>query len=84
MLELLEKDLPTEMKEMSNLIGFEAVSTLIKKYDGKRKYIPTYESILRPARDKAVKKEFDGSNVRQLARKYRLTTTYIIKILKKA
>ncbi|KPA16679.1 Mor transcription activator domain protein [Candidatus Magnetomorum sp. HK-1] len=81
MLKVEQEELTPEMKELTDIIGFDAVLKLIKHYGGDRIYFPLYNSTLRPARNRAIKKDFDGANVRQLARKYRVTASYIRRIL---
>jgi len=74
-------DVGKEMRLLSDCIGFDAVLTLAKIYGGKRIYIHKYDSIARAARNRLIKTEFTGENVRQLAKRYKLTTTRIKIIL---
>jgi len=74
-------DIGEEMRLLSDCIGFVALLSLAKNYGGKRIYIPKYDSIARAARNRLIKTEFTGNNVRQLAKRYQLTTTRIKTIL---
>ena len=74
---ILMEDLPPDFQDLAEAIGFEATIKLIESRGGEGLYIPKPEKVLRAARDRAIRREFDGTNHRELARKYGLTVTWI-------
>lgn len=88
--ELLEKliedtrlsDIKPSIRPVAELIG---IPNLIKLSDYMRSdtlYLPKSDNLLMPARDRAIRKEFNGFNAKELAEKYNLTTKQISNILK--
>jgi Mor family transcriptional regulator len=75
------EDLPLEFQDMAKRFGIEAALWVIRMRGGEYVYIPRMPSILRTARNRLIRSEFDGSNFRHLARKYHLSTVYIRKIV---
>lgn len=75
-------DLPSEMKEIAQIIGLEGTVKLIARYNEQAIYFPKYETITLKMRDKVIRQEFDGNNIRALATKYNLSTRYIRYILR--
>lgn len=71
------EDLPPDFQDLAAEICFEATVKLIESRGGEGLYIPKPEKVLRAARDRAIRREFDGTNHRELARKYGLTVTWI-------
>ncbi len=76
-------DLPSELREVARIIGLGAAIKLIHEFSGTQIYVPKYETIVRPVRDRAIKAEFDGSNIKTLAGKYGMSTRHLRAILKK-
>lgn len=74
-------DLPEDLRQMADLIGFEAVLALVRARGGESIYLPKLERIAASARNRAILAEFDGANHRELARKYGLTVTWVREIL---
>ena len=73
--------LPKEHQELAEFLGIEVFYKLCEYYGGTRLYIPKQESISRHLRDAEIKKLFNGSNYKELARQYKLTENYIRKII---
>jgi len=57
------------------------VIELSKIFGGSIVYVPMIDTIAKEGRNKMIRAEFNGANVRQLARKYNMTNTTIRKIL---
>jgi Mor family transcriptional regulator len=75
---LSKEDLGTDgIAELADAIGMDAVKQIIRTFGGEAIYIPKTESVLRASRDRAIYEEFDGSNYRELARKYNLSVPHI-------
>lgn len=74
-LELDEKN-----KEMLAVLGVEKYLEFVKLYGGTRVYINMYDEVIKNARDKRIKKEYNRYNTRYLANKYNLTEERIRQI----
>ena len=80
----LVKDLTLDMlpegicREIAEAIGIENFYTLTKIVRGDTVYLPKPESITRPARDARIRKEFNGYNHQDLAKKYRVSKRWVL------
>lgn len=72
--------IPEPHRELAEIIGIENFIKLAKILGGKTVYIPKADSFLRPARDINIKKEFNGYNHSELARKYNLSERWVMEI----
>lgn len=75
-------DLPESCQPIVDIIGMEHFFELADYAQGDALYIPKTESIVAPARNRRIKKEWNGYNTRELADKYGLTPNRIRSILK--
>lgn len=75
-------DLPTRLREVAEIIGLRNTLKLAQKYQGIPLYLNMLDSAIAEARNRRIRKEFNGSNHRQLAQKYRLTEVWIRQLLK--
>lgn len=64
-------------KTVAQEIGPINLIRMLSIINGDDIYIPKPDRFLVPARDKIIRKEFNGYNHEELARKYDLTTAYI-------
>lgn len=64
-------------------IGIDNFIKLCKLRGGMSLYIPKYPCITRLARNREIVKRFNGVNINSLARQYRLSVSYVRRILKK-
>lgn len=76
------EDIPDRYKEVVSIIGIEKYIELSDYARGDELYFPKVESILAPARNRRIRKEYNGSNSRELAERYNLTLPQIINIIK--
>ena len=74
--------LPEVYQDLAQTVGLDGALALGEEFGGMSLYLPKIESALRFWRDEKIKREFDGANVVQLARKYRLTSTRVRQILR--
>lgn len=74
-LELDEKN-----KELIEVLGIEKYLEFVKIYGGTRFYVNMYDEIIKNARDKRIRKEYNRYNTRYLANKYNLTEERIRQI----
>ncbi len=80
---LTKEDLPKVYQELEKVIGLEATIRFAGEFGGVRVYFPKLEETKAFARvrNKAILAEFDGRNYRLLARKYKLSETWIREIV---
>jgi Mor family transcriptional regulator len=74
-------DLPPELQEVADLIGFDNVLVLVLARGGESLYIPKPERIAAAARNRAIRAQFNGRNYRELAARHNLTVTWVREIL---
>lgn len=75
-------DLPEPYCDMAKEIGVDSALKLAKLYGGARVYLPKYDSALQIVRDRQIRKEYNGYNVRDLAKKFNLTESWIRSIVR--
>lgn len=80
--ETTEEDIAEQYKPIVDIIGVERFALLADYAAGDELYFPKPENIVIPARNRRVKAEWDGYNMKQLAEKYNLTINQIRNILK--
>ncbi len=79
--EISIEDMPESYQDVAITIGVEAAVKLAAKHGGIPCYVPQLDALLRKKRDAAIRREFNGRNYRQLARKYGLTEVWIRAII---
>lgn len=72
-LDMLSKD----QYDLAECIGVPAYAQLVRAYGGCNIYIGKRDVAEKAVRDALIRKEFDGSNMKQLARKYAVATNTI-------
>ena len=80
--ETKEEDIADRYRPIVDIIGVDAFVELSIYACGDELYFPKPENIVAPARNRWVKKEYNGYNLKELAEKYNLTTVQIRNILK--
>ena len=80
--EVEEKDIAERYKGIVDIIGIEKFIEMSDYAKGDEIYFPKVESILAPARNRRIRKEYNGYNRKELAGKYNLTVQQIDFILK--
>ncbi|MDL2294903.1 hypothetical protein LJC60_09830 [Ruminococcaceae bacterium OttesenSCG-928-D13] len=77
------EDLRGGGRELAEVVGLEGFKSLVRTYGGtSRMYVPTADMVTIPARDTLIRREYDGSNVIELARKWSLSERHIYDIVK--
>ncbi|MBI4822645.1 MAG: hypothetical protein HY805_00215 [Nitrospirae bacterium] len=79
--EISINDLPEIYQEVARIVGLENAVRLSEIFKGQVVYFPMLESLIRAKRDEAIKREFNGKNYRELARKYGISGKQLIRIL---
>lgn len=62
--------LPEAHRKLAEVIGVEATLRLSEVYGGLTLYVPKLDMVHAAMRTKRIRAEYDGTNARQLARKY--------------
>lgn len=76
------EDISESYRPVVDIIGIDKFIELSDYAKGDELYFPKTENIIAPARNRRIKKEWNGYNVKELAEKYNLTTKQISNILK--
>ncbi|MGL4549114.1 Mor transcription activator family protein [Eubacterium aggregans] len=74
-------DLDKEQRMLADSIGLESYKLLIQRYGGSYLYIRKEESLVRDLRDRQIRAEYDGRNLKTLARHYQLSEVQVRNIL---
>ena len=76
------EDIAERYQEIAKIVGVQKFVELSNYARGDEIYFPKVENVVSPARNRRIKKEFNGSNAQELADKYNLTVKQIWNILK--
>lgn len=84
LLEMLKmEDLRGKDRDMAEAIGLEGFKGLVRTYGGTSSlYVPKADNVVSPVRDTLIRREYNGENIYELARKWNLTDRYIQEIVK--
>lgn len=80
--EITIDDIDEQYRNIAEVIGLKNFINLIKLLGGTSWYIPKIETVLKEARERKIKKEYNGYNKKELALKYGIserTISYITK-----
>lgn len=80
--ELSIDDIPKNYRPLAELIGLDKFLLLCDYAKGDELYFPQIDKIFIPVRNRRIKKEFNGYNKKELARKYNLTVVQIGAIIR--
>lgn len=75
-------DIGERYREVVEIIGIRKFILLSNYARGDELYFPKVENVVGPARNRRIKKEFNGYNGKELADKYNLTIKQIQNIMK--
>ena len=76
------EDIAERYQEIAKIVGVQKFVELSNYARGDEIYFPKVENVVSPARNRRIKKEFNGSNNKEVADKYNLTVKQIGNILK--
>ncbi len=80
---LSSAQVPEDLYWLYELVGLERFLKIIDTAGGEFLYFPKRSTLERDLRREAILGEFNGSNIRQLARKYGLSERHVRSILHK-
>lgn len=76
------EELTEEIQVIANLIGLENLLKLSHYANGSQIYVPIPETILRKARNREIKNQYNGCNKKEIAQKWNITENQVDKILR--
>lgn len=76
------EELPDEMQILAHLIGLENLFKLSHYANGSQIYIPVPETFLRNARNREIKREYNGFNCKEISKRWKITEEQVRKILR--
>lgn len=77
------EDFPKNFRRIVDILGIPLAVQLVKNSGGINQYIPMYDSIIFPARDRLILQEFNGANYQELALKYKVSEVWVRNIIDK-
>lgn len=77
------KQLSGDQREIAETVGLEAYRKLVANYGGSSIYINKIDTVTRSERNNEIRRKFNGSNYRELAKEYGFSETGIRKIINK-
>lgn len=75
-------DLKEQHREIAEIVGMEFFFELVKNFGGDYIYIPTEKEITKNLAYRLMIEEFDGTNIKALAKKYGVSKTTAYNVLK--
>lgn len=78
---LMLDDLDEDQRQLAECIGMESYKNLLRNYAGSYIYICKPDTITANVRDEQIRKEFDGYNYLDLAKKFNLSEISIRRII---
>ena len=79
--EVAIEDIPEKYREVVEITGVRAAAALSRLIGGTYYYFPKADKLLANIRNKKIREEFNGSNHKDLARKYDLSETSIRRLI---
>lgn len=75
------EQLSGDQRELAETIGIESYKRLVEYFGDCQLYVPKLETFLKDIRNEEIKENFNGSNYRELAKKYSLSEMTIRRIV---
>lgn len=83
-MQIVLEDLPESQREIAELIGLDNYIKLTKKYGGINNfYIRKYSEIVKEARNREIRRKYNGYNAKMLAAQYNLSEQTIYAICRR-
>lgn len=76
------EDLDERYKNIVERVGIKGFMELIKEVGGINFYVPKIDTFFKEARNKKIRQNYNGYNLKELSKKYNLTQRQIRNILK--
>ncbi|MCM1104916.1 MAG: hypothetical protein NC409_12520 [Clostridium sp.] len=75
-------DLAEKHQLLAQSVGMDGLRNLVKNFGGGQIYIPKNADLLREMKVRAIRKEFDGLNLKQLAIKYDVSNSFVYNVIR--
>lgn len=75
-------ELPSPYDFLVKLVGIEKTVKIAEELGGEYVYFRRLDTLLRNQKNTYIAKEYNGNNARELAKKYGITTAWVIQIVK--
>lgn len=75
-------ELKEQHREYAEIIGVENLLLLSEAYGGTSIYIPKIDDMLKSRKNAAIIREFNGGNIKQLARKYNVSERTVYRLVR--
>jgi len=79
--EITVDEVPDRYKPLVDVIGIDNIIRMSIIFGGTTMYFPKSNMLVKSIRDKIIKREFNGGNYKELARKYNLSESQVRNII---
>ncbi len=79
---ILMEDLQEQHRELAAIIGIDNLIKLSNHFGGTQIYIPQTEKLIKNITYRAVVDEFDGTNIKALAKKYDISESTVYRLVR--
>lgn len=76
------EDLQEQHRELAEIIGIDNLLALSKHFGGMQLYIPQTDKLMKNVKYKAIMAEFDGMNIKKLAKKYDVSESTVYRLVR--
>ncbi len=76
------EDLQEQHRGYAKIVGIDKLIKLSEVYGGTQIYIPKKDELLKNKKYRAISEEFDGSNIKALAKKYQVSESTVYRIVR--
>lgn len=73
-------DIPTNLQGLLEIVGEDKFNQIVRYYGGEKVYIPTYNTLIKPSRNRDIIKRYNGVNAGILGREYNITANQVKRI----
>ena len=80
--EITLEDLQEQHREIAECIGLPGFLKLVKMFGGNGLYIPQMKEVVRLHVYRLIQKEFDGTNIRSLSKKYGVSESTVYNVVR--
>lgn len=74
-------DLPEGCRDLVDVVGLEVVMDIVDYCGGGSMYFPSRGAVVKNARNRVIRKKFDGGNYRELGRAFGISDTQVRSIV---
>lgn len=75
------EDLPEDLQAMAEIVGLDVMFKILILFGGETLYFLQMDTVMRHGRNREINKRFDGSNHRELSKKFGISIRHIRKIV---